>query len=91
MKTTTDALRAIMAAYKLTRGDVCLILGLIPRKYGGSHGTVDAWLSNRTPCPRAKLELIHQKAPTYKRPPSPAMLAKAKRAAQNSSPKRQDS
>lgn len=72
MKTTLEALRAIMQAYNLTRGDVCRILGLAPRAAGGSHGTVDGWLSGRTPVPRAKLELIHLKAPTYVRPPKKA-------------------
>lgn len=67
-KTTTDALRLIMKTHNLTRGDVCRILGLTPRAYGGSHGTVDGWLSGRTPMPRAKLELVHLKAPTYVRP-----------------------
>ena len=37
-------LRAIMVKHDLKRGDVARILGLTPRP-GGSHGTVDGWLS----------------------------------------------
>lgn len=70
-KTTTDALRAIMDTYQLTRGDVCRILGLKPRPNGGSSGTVDNWLSGKYGVPRAKLELILMKAPTYVKPDSP--------------------
>ena len=64
---TTAALRAIMSAYGLTRADICRILGLKPRSVSGSTGTVDDWLRGKTPVPRAKLELIHLKAPTYVR------------------------
>jgi len=70
-RTTTDALRAIMDAYGLTRGDVCRILGLKPRPNGGSSGTVDSWLAGTRGVPRAKLELIMLKAPTYVKPESP--------------------
>jgi len=68
LKTTTDALRALMQAHGLTRGDVARILGLKPRPHGGSHGTVDGWLCGASLVPRAKLELIFLKAATYKRP-----------------------
>lgn len=64
---TTAALRAIMEAYNLTRADICRILGLKPRAASGSTGTVDDWLRGATPVPRAKLELIHLKAPAYTR------------------------
>jgi len=59
------ALRAIMAAHSLTRGDVARMLGLTPRP-GGSHGTVDGWLSGARGMPAAKLELIAIKAPGWK-------------------------
>lgn len=55
-------LRAIMAAHSLTRGDIARMLGLEPRK-GGSHGTVDMWLSGARNIPASKLELIGIKAP----------------------------
>ena len=67
-KSTADALRAIMQAYQLTRGDVCRILGLKPRPQGGSSGTVDSWLAGIRGMPRAKLELVALKAPNYTRP-----------------------
>jgi len=66
-RTPLEALRAIMEAYNLTRGDIARILGLTPRR-GGSHGTVDNWLAGRVGIPRAKLRLIHMVAPGYKRP-----------------------
>ena len=65
----------IMDSYGLTRGDVCRILGLKPRPNGGSHGTVDSWLAGTNSMPRAKLELVMLKAPTYRKPPSPRARA----------------
>jgi len=70
-QTTVDALRAIMDGYGLTRGDVCRILGLKPKPNGGSHGTVDSWLAGINNMPRAKLELVLLKAPSYRKPLSP--------------------
>ena len=61
------ALIELMAAHQLTRGDVARMLGLTPRA-GGSHGTVDMWLSGKNRIPAAKLELIEIKAPTWKSP-----------------------
>jgi len=58
-------LRAIMSAHNLTRGDVARILGLTPRP-GGSHGTVDGWLSGARGMPAGKLELIGMMAPWWK-------------------------
>ena len=60
-----SALRAIMAAHDLKRGDVARMLGLTPRP-GGSHGTVDGWLSGARGMPASKLELIGMKAPGWK-------------------------
>lgn len=59
------ALIEIMAAHQLTRGDVARMLGLEPRP-GGSHGTVDMWLSGKNRIPASKLELIAIKAPTWR-------------------------
>lgn len=59
------ALRAIMVKHDLKRGDVARILGLTPRP-GGSHGTVDGWLSGARGMPESKLELIRMKAPGWK-------------------------
>jgi len=56
---------AIMTAHDLTRGDVARILGLTPRP-GGSHGTVDGWLSGARRMPASKLELIGIKAPWWR-------------------------
>jgi len=58
-------LRAIMVAHDLKRGDVARMLGLTPR-HGGSHGTVDGWLSGARGMPASKLELIGMKAPGWK-------------------------
>jgi len=58
-------LRAIMAAHDLTRGDVARMMGLTPRP-GGSHGTVDGWLSGARGMPASKLELIAIKAPGWR-------------------------
>lgn len=58
-------LRAIMTTHSLTRGDVARMLGLTPRP-GGSHGTVDGWLSGARGMPESKLELIGMKAPGWK-------------------------
>lgn len=58
-------LRAIMTTHSLTRGDVARMLGLTPRP-GGSHGTVDGWLSGARGMPASKLELIGMKAPGWK-------------------------
>ncbi len=74
-KSNADALRAIMQAYQLTRGDVCRILGLKPRPQGGSSGTVDSWLAGIRGMPRAKLELVALKAPNYTRPAKPVDTA----------------
>ena len=60
-----DRLRAAMSEHGLTRGDVARMLGLTPRA-GGSHGTVDMWLSGARNIPASKLELIELKAPTWK-------------------------
>lgn len=70
-QSNADGLRAIMRSYGLTRGDVCRILGLKPRPGGGSSGTVDSWLAGLRGMPRAKLELVLLKAPTYARPLPP--------------------
>jgi hypothetical protein len=59
------ALRSIMVKHDLKRGDVARMLGLTPRP-GGSHGTVDGWLSGVRGMPAAKLELIWMKAPGWK-------------------------
>lgn len=59
-------LRAIMDAHSLTRGDVARMIGLEPRP-GGSHGTVDMWLSGARNIPASKLELIELKATNWKR------------------------
>jgi hypothetical protein len=59
-------LRALMSEHNLTRGDIARMLGLEPRP-GGSHGTVDMWLSGARNIPASKLELIELKAPTYVR------------------------
>ena len=64
---TRAALIEIMAAHQLTRGDIARILGLEPRS-GGSHGTVDMWLSGARNIPASKLELIAIKAPAWKSP-----------------------
>lgn len=61
-----ERLQSVMAAHNLTRGDVARMLGLEPRP-GGSHGTVDMWLSGARNIPASKLELIELKAPTWKR------------------------
>lgn len=60
-----DRLQSVMAAHSLTRGDVARMLGLEPRP-GGSHGTVDMWLSGARNIPASKLELIEIKAPNWK-------------------------
>jgi transcriptional regulator with XRE-family HTH domain len=69
MKSTTAErqrrLIELMAAHSLTRGDVARILGLQPRP-GGSHGTVDMWLSGARNIPASKLELIEIKAPGWR-------------------------
>ena len=70
-RTTTDALRALMHAYALTRGDLRRLLGLKPRSNSASPGTVASWLAGTRGVPRAKLELIMLKAPTYVKPESP--------------------
>ena len=62
-------LRDCMRAYRLTRADVCRILGIRPSRYCGSSGTVDSWLSGRYSIPLSRLELIEAAAPTYIRPP----------------------
>lgn len=64
-------LRAVMREWRLTRADVCRILGLTPSRYCGSSGTVDSWLSGRYGIPLDRLEKIEAAAPTYKRPPPP--------------------
>ena len=64
---TRATLIELMATHNLTRGDVARMLGLTPRA-GGSHGTVDMWLSGKNRIPAAKLELIEIKAPTWKSP-----------------------
>lgn len=64
---TRAALIEIMAAHQLTRGDIARMLGLEPRP-GGSHGTVDMWLSGARNIPASKLELIAIKAPVWKSP-----------------------
>jgi transcriptional regulator with XRE-family HTH domain len=56
----------LMAEHNLTRADVARMLGLKPR-HGGSHGTVDMWLSGANRIPVSKLELIALKAPTWKK------------------------
>lgn len=56
-----DRLRALMSEHSLTRGDIARMLGLTPR-HGGSHGTVDMWLSGGRNIPASKLELIEIKA-----------------------------
>jgi len=63
-RNTRAALIDLMAAHNLTRGDVARILGLQPRP-GGSHGTVDMWLSGARNIPASKLELIAIKAPAW--------------------------
>jgi len=60
-----ERLQSVMAAHSLTRGDIARILGLEPRQ-GGSHGTIDMWLSGANRIPAAKLELIALKAPSWK-------------------------
>lgn len=60
-----ERLQSVMAAHNLTRGDVARMLGLEPRP-GGSHGTVDMWLSGARNIPASKLELIEIKAPTWR-------------------------
>lgn len=60
-------LRAAMLAHALTRADIARMLGLEPRP-GGSHGTVDMWLSGARNIPASKLELIEIKAPNWKSP-----------------------
>lgn len=62
--TARASLISIMAAHSLTRGDIARMLGLEPRQ-GGSHGTVDMWLSGARNIPASKLELIEIKAPTW--------------------------
>lgn len=62
-------LRTVMREWRLTRADVCRILGLRPSRYAGSSGTVDSWLAGRHSIPVSKLALIESAAPTYKRPP----------------------
>ena len=57
------ALVELMTAHQLTRGDVARMLGLTPRP-GGSHGTVDMWLSGKNRIPPSKLELIRLKIET---------------------------
>ena len=66
-RNTRATLIELMAAHNLTRGDVARMLGLTPRA-GGSHGTVDMWLSGKNRIPAAKLELIEIKAPNWKSP-----------------------
>lgn len=61
---TRAALIDLMVAHSLTRGDVARMIGLTPRK-GGSHGTVDMWLSGARNIPASKLELIAIKAPGW--------------------------
>lgn len=60
-QTRQDRLRALMSEHNLTRGDIARMLGLTPRQ-GGSHGTVDMWLSGGRNIPASKLELIEIKA-----------------------------
>lgn len=62
---SASKLRAVMDKHNLTRGDVARILGLEPRP-GGSHGTVDMWLSGARNIPASKLELIAIKAPAWR-------------------------
>lgn len=61
------ALQALMQQFKLTRGDICIILGRKPRPKGGSHGTIDNWLCYRHRMPAAELALVLARAPTYRR------------------------
>lgn len=69
--TSLARLRSLMSEHNLTRGDVAKILGLEPRQ-GGSHGTVDMWLSGARNIPASKLELIEIKASTWKNSGQPA-------------------
>lgn len=64
-------LREIMHRHRLTRADLCRILGLTPSRPAGSHGTVDGWFAYRHAMPEHALQKIRDAAPTYERPPLP--------------------
>lgn len=73
------ALEGLMQQFNLTRYDVCVILGRRPKRNGGSHGTVDNWLSGRHRMPMEALQVVTAKAPTYVRSEgSPKRIARPK-------------